>query len=258
MTDKIAAVGGSFLLLDNHAERDANEDIASINALIIMGNDLDIDPSWYIERYPEGDPRRCIHPKTKSELCCPQGKARATYEVAMIEAALAEKMPLLGICGGMHRINVLCGGTLLQHVPDLVGHERLMQKECGIEPHVGTIPVVIQCDTRMAMIARDIKMSFVKSSSVNMPKVIMENSLRHQSVDMLGRGLIASSLSDTIRLPDGSAKYLIEAIEADPNGPYADQFLVGVQWHPEFSASFLGSKITEHLLEAALVFSRKN
>jgi putative glutamine amidotransferase len=257
MLAKIRDAGGNPVFFGDHHARAADNDITSIAAFVVMGNDLDIDPDSYIHRYPDGDPRRRIHPETKNECLCPNGKARAGYEELMIKKALAAKMPLLGICGGMHRINVLLGGTLHQHVPDMVGHDKLLQKNQGIPPNVATLPVVITCGTKMAMIARDIKMSFVSCHAPDMPKVVMENSLRHQSIDMLGKGLIASSLSDAIRLPGGSAKYLIEAIEPEPHGPFGQQFLIGVQWHPEFGASPLGPKIVQHLVEAARQYAGK-
>lgn len=169
----------------------------------------------------------------------------------MIRAALTKKMPLLGICGGMQRINVMCGGTLHQHVPDLVGHDKLMQKNHGVPLNITTYPALIQCDTKMYAIARDIKMPFVRDKEENVPIVIMENTLRHQAIDLLGDGLTACGLSDAVKNRDGSAKYLVEAIESDPSGPYADQFLIGVQWHPEFGASPIGGKIIEHLAFAA-------
>ena len=83
----------------------ASRDIARIDALVVMGNTLDIDPKCYIGRYPKGDPRRRIHPQTKSELNTPKGKARARYEEAMIKKALSRGLPLLGICGRRQRSN---------------------------------------------------------------------------------------------------------------------------------------------------------
>ena len=246
--------GFTALLFDDHTARNPQKDIKDIHAFVVMGNDHDIDPERYIDRYPENDPRRAIHPHTRNESLSPDAKARGDYEDAMIEMALKMKMPLLGICGGMQRINVICGGTLHQHVPDMVGHERLHQLKQGIAACVPTHPVLIECGTRMSIIASDIKMSFVKNDGPAVCKVIMENSLRHQSIDIVGDGLIVSSLSDAIRMPDGTAKYLIEAIEADPRGPYAKQFLIGTQFHPEYNISGIGEHLIRHLLEAARHF----
>lgn len=256
MAARIEETGSAVRLFEDHATRDPMQDIAGIHALIVMGNNFDIDPECYIERYPEGDPRRVIHPQTNNESQHPEGRTRGAYEDAAIKAAMAMKMPLLGVCGGMQRINVLCGGTLHQHVPDMVGHESLLQNY-GTDPRVPKHPILIESGTRLSAIAREVSMSFVKSNVPDMAKVIMENTLRHQSIDIIGEGLIASSMSDAIRMPDGSAKYLIESIEADPAGPYGKQFLIGVQWHPEFGASDIGSHIIRHLLDAAHDFAKR-
>ncbi|MGZ9928045.1 gamma-glutamyl-gamma-aminobutyrate hydrolase family protein, partial [Escherichia coli] len=45
------------------------------------------------------------------------------YDLSLIQAALDRKMPVLGICRGMQLINVAFGGTLEQHLPEVVGHE---------------------------------------------------------------------------------------------------------------------------------------
>jgi putative glutamine amidotransferase len=255
MLAQVKQAGGQPVLLDNHSARCANNDLSAIHGLVLMGNDFDIDPSDYCHRYPEDDPRRSIHPSTKSESNCPQAKARAVYEYALLDAALACGTPTLTICGGMQRLNVLCGGTLHQHVPDMVGSNALHQRDCGISPHIPTISVVIKPHTKLAMIACDIKMGFATTNTPDAPKVIRENSLRHQSIDMLGQGLRIAGLSDSVTKPDGTKEYLVEAIEADPNGAYASQFLLGVQFHPEFAASELGPKIIGQLVQHARQFT---
>lgn len=250
MIAQLRAGGSEPVFFDNHGQRDPAHDIAAVQGLVVMGNDFDIDPSDYIDRYPKDDPKRRAHPNTKSELACEKAAARARYENALLREALALALPVLTVCGGTQRLNVLCGGTLHQHVPDMIGNNRLMQHENGVAPHIPVLPVVIKPGTRLAMIAQDIKMSFC-TDAPGVAKVIMENSLRHQSIDMLGAGLRISSLSDCVPLPDGTKDYLVEAVEACPDGPYAGQFLIGVQFHPEFAASKLGPVIIAHLIDAA-------
>ena len=230
-------------------------DLARIEALVVMGNDRDIDPKHYIHRYADGDPKRAVHPQTKNESGHPKGNARARYEEAAIKKALERGMPLLGICGGMQRINVICGGTLHQHIPDLVGCDKHMQQRRGIAPHIAVVPILIKDGTTLAQIAGSIKMPFVKDSDA-CPKVIMENSMHHQAIDRIASQLRVCALTDTVKMQGGTMGYLAEAVEADPEGEYGGQCILGVQWHPEFGASSLGQKIVRHMIAAAQDFAR--
>ena len=116
---------------------------------------------------------------------------------------LREK-PVLGICGGQQLLNVVLGGTLIQHIPDsidsIINHE---QENPRNEPsHI----VKITQNTKLHDITK-VDQMFV-------------NSAHHQSVDVLGKDLIINSIAN-----DG----VIEGIE-NPN----HKFCMGVQWHPEF------------------------
>jgi putative glutamine amidotransferase len=249
-------MGGDPQLLTTHDVRRATADIESMDALILMGNEFDIDPNRYIQRYPIGDPRRGIHPATKSELSTPESAARGEYEEALLNAALNLRMPILGICGGMQRINVACGGTLHQHVPDLAGTDRHDQRIRGIEFSTPVVPAVIVPGTLLARIARGISTAFVCTKDPSVPTVVVENSIHHQAVDIVAPGLIASALNDAFPQRDGTVGYMIKAVEADSQGIYARQFVLGLQWHPEFGASELGSRIIQQLVYEAHQFSR--
>src|SRR3954467_2820690 len=78
-----------------------------LDGLVLAGG-ADIDPASY------GDAR---HPKTTNTR-----PERDRAEIALALRALERDMPVLGICRGMQRINVALGGTLIQHLPDDVGH----------------------------------------------------------------------------------------------------------------------------------------
>lgn len=251
MIGVLEAAGITPHCLYDHGIRCVDSDLARMDALIFMGNDYDIDPTAYIHRYAKDDPRACIHAETKSERASAESCARGKYEDALMQKALKAGVPILGICGGMQRLNVLCGGTLHQHIPDMVGHDRHWQSRHGIAPNVGSISIQIPAGTLLSKIASDRSTDGISNDCT---QVIMENSLRHQSVDMLGDGLRICSISD-VEFKDGSSAHLVEAIEATPGGPYAQQFLLGVQWHPEFSASFLGERIIKHLILAAQDFA---
>ena len=110
MVAQIRQAGGLPIVLANHANRDPNADIEKIDQLVVMGNNFDVDPTRYVDLYPENDPRHAIHPLTKSTQSDPAAKARAGYEEAMLKLAINKKMPTLAVCGGMQTINVILGG----------------------------------------------------------------------------------------------------------------------------------------------------
>ncbi|MBV8939927.1 MAG: gamma-glutamyl-gamma-aminobutyrate hydrolase family protein [Alphaproteobacteria bacterium] len=255
MAKKIEENNAAALVICEHNGRQPEEDFRCIDGLVVMGNDSDINPRKYIHRYPEGHPNRRVHPATQCESRCPHSTARADYEEAMLSMALTARMPILGICGGMQRLNVLCGGTLHQHLPDIVGHNKLAQQEHGIDPATAVVPILIEGGTALAGIAADIPMPFTTSHCSARPKVIMENSMHHQVIDMVAPDLKACALSDAIPLPGGAARFIVEAVEAHPQGVYKDQFILGVQWHPEFSASPIGVRIARHLIRQAAAFA---
>jgi putative glutamine amidotransferase len=251
MMTQVASSGAIPLFLSNHGARNAKRDIDKIDALIVMGNNADIDPARYGET---------PHSKTRSETQTPDGRARANYEYELMQIALGQKIPMLGVCGGMQRLAVMCGGKLHQHVPDLTGNDDHAQQEHNIAPFVPVQAVHIDENSTLGNIGNSLLASIGhKILSIFTPThkdySYQENSMHHQAVSDPGKGLRAVAFADD-RLPDGSR--LIEAIEADPNGAFKDQFLVGVQWHPEFSASELGAKIARRLTEEAQHYAHKH
>ena len=125
------------------------------------------------------------------------------FEYAVVREALALDLPMLGICRGVQALNVARGGTLHQHLPDVVGNGIVHR-----QPEVGRCPthdIEVLAGTRLARIVG--------------PGLVRVNSFHHQAVDRLGKALRVCALA-----PDGT----IEAIE-DPAKP----LVVGVQWHAE-------------------------
>jgi putative glutamine amidotransferase len=117
-------------------------------------------------------------------------------------------VPLLGICRGMQVLNVACGGTLHQHIPDLVGHEA----HSGTPGGFGVHKVRVTNGRTLDGILPGAEYFEVPTH-------------HHQAVDRVGDGLSAVGWAD-----DG----IIEAIE----GTSEQDFLVGVQWHPEQGQDF--------------------
>lgn len=126
------------------------------------------------------------------------------FELALAQAADARGMPVLGICRGAQALNVARGGTLHQHVADVVG-DGIAHRQAEVA-RIATHLVVVDDGTRLASIAGAGELAV--------------NSFHHQAVDRLGRDLVA-----TARSTDG----LVEAIE----DPGAETLFLGVQWHAE-------------------------
>ena len=87
---------------------DPDEALDRIDGLILAGGH-DVDPSFY-----GADP----HPATTRTV-----PERDRIEIALARRAIERDMPLLGICRGMQVLNVAFGGTLLQHLPEVFGHD---------------------------------------------------------------------------------------------------------------------------------------
>jgi putative glutamine amidotransferase len=127
---------------------------------------------------------------------------RDASELVLLRRAIDAGMPVLGICRGMQLLNVLRGGTLHQHLPDVV-HTEAHAPEVGA---YATHPVSVKPGTRLAEVLGRTELDEVPT-------------YHHQGIDVIGTGL-----QPTAWAPDGT----LEAVE-DPELP----FCLGVQWHPE-------------------------
>ncbi len=204
--DAVVVAGGLPLLIPPFV---AGIDVvlARLDGLILSGGP-DIDPVHYgQERHPE------------TEAAQPE---RDAFELALARQALARDLPLLGICRGMQVLNVALGGTLHQHLPDVVGHH--LHRVTRFEFADGG-PVRLE-DGSLAERAAGARY------------VARTPSSHHQGVDRLGEGLVASGFAD-----DGS----IVALERP-----ASEFVLGVQWHPEVDQ---GNEIVAALVATSGVFA---
>jgi putative glutamine amidotransferase len=126
-----------------------------------------------------------------------------TFEYAVAREALLVGLPILGICRGAQALNVARGGTLHQHLPDVVG-DRIAHRQLE-DGRVPTHEVEVLHSSRLAGVLGVTELAV--------------NSFHHQAVDRLGTDLYACAWA-----PDGT----IEGIE-DRERP----FVVAVQWHAE-------------------------
>ncbi|MFL5816037.1 MAG: gamma-glutamyl-gamma-aminobutyrate hydrolase family protein [Conexibacter sp.] len=161
----------------------------AVDGLLLSGGP-DIDPATYGQR---------PHPRLG-----PTEPSLDAFELALAQAADRRGTPTLAICRGAQLLNVARGGTLIQHLPDVVGTavEHRQREPADALTHA----VEVDPDSRLANVLG------WREGRVN--------SFHHQAVDALGRDLRV-----TARAPDGT----IEAFEA-PERP----FLLAVQWHAEY------------------------
>jgi putative glutamine amidotransferase len=181
--------GGRPVLLPPGGDvSEAEATVAVLDGVVIAGGG-DINPAIY---------GAAKHPMTDANA-----PDRDSWELAVAEAAVRQGVPLLGICRGAQMLNVACGGTLHQHIPDLVGHE----VHAGLPQGFGLHKVRVTGGTVVASILPGGEFFDVPTH-------------HHQAVNLVGSGLAAVAWAD-----DG----IVEAIESTTPG----EFLVGVQWHPE-------------------------
>lgn len=186
----IEAAGGLPLVMPPLAEEAIEPLLDRLDGICLSGGP-DIDPALYAaEPHPELGP-------TEPDL--------DRFELAVAARADARQMPILAICRGTQALNVVRGGALHQHLPDLSTEIAHRQAGAGTEP---SHPVEVEPDSQLA--------EAIGGDAVDLDTV---NSFHHQAIDRLGEGLRVSA-----RAPDGT----IEAVE-DPSR----RFLIGVQWHAE-------------------------
>jgi putative glutamine amidotransferase len=106
----IEEAGGVPVLLPTTtpASEAAEAVVGRLDGLVVSGG-ADVGPHRYGEE---------PHPATASWR-----DDRDDWEISLLDAAERHQLPTLGICRGMQVMAVRAGGSLEQHVPDLVGHE---------------------------------------------------------------------------------------------------------------------------------------
>ena len=187
----VATTGGAPLLIPLNLDEGALRAIyEQLNGLLLAGGG-DLDPKHYGE---------AIH-----EKCGQIDEARDRVELTLAGWALAEGLPVFGICRGIQVLNVAAGGALYQDIasqaPGSLKHDCWPDHPRNYLAH----QVTVNGDSQLAAILGQRRVGV--------------NSMHHQTVKDL-----APSFKVVARATDG----LIEAIESHDH-----PFALGVQWHPE-------------------------
>lgn len=172
-----------------------------LDALVITGG-YDLDPACYGQQ---------PHPTTDAPRT-----DRDAWEFALLRAALDRRLPVLGICRGAQILNVAFGGTLHQHLPEVLGHSGHRAGD-GV---FSRLPVRTVVGTRVAALLGE---------STDVP------CYHHQAIDKVGDGLVVGAWD-----ADG----VVESVELP-----GDTFCLAVQWHPEKSLDDL--RLFTALVDAA-------
>jgi putative glutamine amidotransferase len=180
----VEAAGGRALIVPP-SEEAIEETLDVLDGLIFSGGS-DLDPELYGQD---------AHPETIGVR-----EERDRGELALLVAALERDLPVLAVCRGSQVLNVARGGDLVQHLPEIVGHEQHKHTPGVFGDH--------EVDVRPGSKVGELlgERAPVKSH-------------HHQGFGRIGDGLVESAWAE-----DGT----LEAIE-DPS----QRFAVGVLWHPE-------------------------
>lgn len=158
--------------------------VGRLDGLLVPGGP-DVDPALY---------GAVAHPSTRGV-----DPVMDAAELALVRAALGGGLPVLAICRGMQLLNVHCGGTLHQHLPEVTGSDGHCPQAAAFA--LGRQRLDLAPGSRIAEVLG------------GAPEVACHH---HQAVDRIGAGLAATAWA-----PDGT----IEAIEVTGH-----RFAVGVQW----------------------------
>ena len=198
----VEEAGGRPLLVPP-SEDGIEETLAVLDGILFSGGS-DLDPDLYGQSaHAETDG---IRPE------------RDEGELALLTAALERDLPMLAICRGSQVLNVAFGGDLVQHLPEVVGHEQHKHTPGVFADH----EVDVKPESRLGSLLGG--RAQVKSH-------------HHQGFGRVGEGLVETAWAE-----DGT----LEAVE-DPS----KRFAVGVLWHPEEGQD---AALVEALVEEARAY----
>lgn len=208
--DSVTAAGGLPTVIPPLADdEDLKEILSRLDGLVLAGCKLDLDPVRLgMEKHPAQRP---------------MPSRREDFDRRLCKLAADMQLPVLAIGGGMQMLNVVCGGTLLQHIPEDV--PKALHHRDPVEDtlrHIIEIVPGTRCD------------------QIYGPGEIRVNSQHHMAVDQLAKPFRVSATA-----PDG----VVEAYESADD----EWYCLGVQFHPENeTASALDMQVFENFIEGCL------
>jgi len=202
----VTAAGGAPLGLPHEIDA-VGRYLDLLDGLIVTGGNFDVDPALF------GATAKHDTVKTKD--------GRTAFEWAIAKGMLERGKPVFGICGGQQLLNVVLGGSLIQHIPDSIP-DALAHEQPNPRNEPGhSVKIAAGTMLRRIVGADELKV----------------NSAHHQSVDKVAPGAICDAVA-----PDG----VIEGIEHP-----GYRFCIGVQWHPEFFISDGDKRLFQAFIAAA-------
>ncbi|MFC4651804.1 gamma-glutamyl-gamma-aminobutyrate hydrolase family protein [Lactococcus nasutitermitis] len=184
--DVLQELGHTVLIIPADKPENAKNLIHLVDKIVLTGG-ADISPQFYNEE-----------PSPRLETTNPD---RDAFEIAAIEAALAEKKAIFGVCRGIQILNVYFGGTLYQDLSDYPG---------TVVKH-RQAPTPQEFPIHSVTVKQDSLLDFL-------PENYFVNSFHHQALKEL-----APCLTAIAHASDG----IIEAVENK------EKRVLAVQWHPE-------------------------
>jgi putative glutamine amidotransferase len=193
--EAVRRAGGEPVVIDvNATPSEIAQAVKACDGVLLPGSPADVDPEKYgAERHPD---------------TAPADQFRDSTDELLLQDAYNMRKPVFGICYGLQSLNVWRTGTLDQAVPKAVNHEAGRKVE---QAH----SVQIDPESKLAAILRE------AGALPESTPILPVNSSHHQAANLVGDGLRLVAWS-----PEDSVK---EAVE----GTSPDQFVLGVQWHPE-------------------------
>jgi putative glutamine amidotransferase len=174
---------------------DVTELLAQVDGILFTGSPSNVEPRHYAG--PPSEPGTWHDPH------------RDATTLALIPRAIAERVPVFGVCRGFQEMNVAMGGSLHQRVQEVAGFsDHRENKQAPLEEQYAPAhEILLEQGSKLRAIAGADR--------------VRVNSLHSQGVDRLGNDLAVEA-----RAPDG----LIEAFRVAS----APAFAIAVQWHPEW------------------------